>query len=296
MCGIFGACALPQTHFTSSRLRKIRDELFRLSESRGKEAAGLAIRNQEQLSVFKRPMAASKFIRNKPYQRFFDDTICSNGSQSNSPLSHPITFIGHSRLTTNGLQYINYNNQPVINEGFVGVHNGIITNESAIRERLPQLSHQLDVDTEVILSLLRHYYLKEGDIVQATRSTYQQIMGTAAIAVLAEDLDSLILSTNCGSLYFGRNRQQTVLFFSSERFILEQLLRFDHLEDEFGEFTITPIKANSGFLVGIDDLSLHPFLFDEPPRQQQPTGHKLSPLKIADYSEDEERARRALHR
>ena len=66
----------------------------------------------------------------------------------------PITLIGHSRLVTNGLQSQSYNNQPVIINDLIGIHNGIITNEEKIWSNHYELKREYEVDTEIILKLL----------------------------------------------------------------------------------------------------------------------------------------------
>ena len=42
MCGIFGIIARPDATLTAPELGRLLTQLFRLSESRGREAAGLA--------------------------------------------------------------------------------------------------------------------------------------------------------------------------------------------------------------------------------------------------------------
>jgi glucosamine 6-phosphate synthetase-like amidotransferase/phosphosugar isomerase protein len=47
------------------------------------------------------------------------------------------TAMGHSRLVTNGSQTNADNNQPVVKDGVIGVHNGIIVNEAELWARHP---------------------------------------------------------------------------------------------------------------------------------------------------------------
>lgn len=44
--------------------------LFKLSESRGKEAAGLAVRDDRGINVYKQPVPASKMIKQKGFKLF----------------------------------------------------------------------------------------------------------------------------------------------------------------------------------------------------------------------------------
>ena len=61
---------------------------------------------------------------------------------------------GHSRLITNGLDLIEGNNQPIIKNGIIGVHNGIITNIEEIRA---SLTIKFQENTILILRCFRLY-------------------------------------------------------------------------------------------------------------------------------------------
>src|SRR5690348_5299612 len=119
MCGIFGAVA-----GASSRLRhrpelqQSIEQLFLLSESRGKEAAGLAVTDPDALMVYKAAVPAREMLRSPGYQAFFREAVHDG--------RNGIAIIGHSRLVTDGGRESNENNQPVLAPGIVGIHNGIV--------------------------------------------------------------------------------------------------------------------------------------------------------------------------
>ncbi len=69
MCGIFGVISSAPKQVTPHWVRGRTTELLKLSESRGKEAAGLAY--GETLHVLKRPYPASQFMRSDEYRDFF---------------------------------------------------------------------------------------------------------------------------------------------------------------------------------------------------------------------------------
>src|SRR2546426_958740 len=108
MCGIFGVSVGPSATFPASYLDRVLKSQFLLSESRGKEASGLAIRDADTLSVYKQPLAASTLVRSSPYreilQKIGDRTL-------DRCIRPPFAAIGHSRLVTNGRQSCNDNNQ-----------------------------------------------------------------------------------------------------------------------------------------------------------------------------------------
>ena len=55
MCGIFGILIGNNLNISRTLLKSIVDDLFKLSESRGKEAAGIAICSNNDITVYKQP-------------------------------------------------------------------------------------------------------------------------------------------------------------------------------------------------------------------------------------------------
>src|SRR5688500_1423344 len=120
MCGIFGSVIANRSGFRrNGQLERSVERLFLLSESRGKEASGIALSNDASLLIYKSPTPASEMIRRRDYR----DMLRSATSQSNGG---NLAFIGHSRLVTDGVREVNRNNQPVVTSGIAGIHNGII--------------------------------------------------------------------------------------------------------------------------------------------------------------------------
>ncbi len=111
MCGIFGFTATEKRGYSEKEIKKILWLLFRLSESRGKEAAGLAVKTDESIDVLKSPLSASDFLKSDSYKKFIDKSLGSVSGQDGY-----VTIIGHSRLATHGTEYESKNNQPVIKE------------------------------------------------------------------------------------------------------------------------------------------------------------------------------------
>lgn len=67
MCGIFGLL-LADGLRSSCDLKEVTNNLFKLSESRGKEASGIAVRVNGSIYVFKEPLSSSKGVKSKKYQ------------------------------------------------------------------------------------------------------------------------------------------------------------------------------------------------------------------------------------
>lgn len=249
MCGIFGIVPGPRFESNGASLRARIDELYRLSETRGKESSGFAARAGDRISVYKQPLAASELIRSEEYGTLVDSLIeCSS--------TGPFAFVAHSRLVTNGVQTINDNNQPVAKDGLVGVHNGIIVNDAALWERYPHLVRESEVDTEVLLALAADRLREHGRLSRAFREVFGLIEGAASVAVLSNSHEQLVLATNTGSLYYWHD-PATMFAFASERFILEQWLREGGHTVEGG--TVRQLEAGRGLVLDLGTVELSPF-------------------------------------
>jgi len=243
--------------FSIDLLKSTVDNLFRLSESRGKEASGLAVRAGNSITVLKEPYAASKLIRSKSYKNIYN-LIKTEGYTGRSN-NIPFAIIGHSRLVTNGKSELNSNNQPVIKDGAVGIHNGIIVNDGSLWKASPYLTRKYDVDTEVFLSLLQMYRKDNGSFAGAVKKTFCSIEGSASVALLFDDADCVLLATNTGSLYICPSKDRKILVFASEGYILKQLLGKKSLSPLFDASLISQVKAGSGYLACIPSLRMEHF-------------------------------------
>lgn len=257
MCGIFGILIGDGSNFSVDLLKSIVDNLFRLSESRGKEASGIAVRTGRSITVLKEPYAASKLIKSKTYRNIYN-LIKSEGYTGRSN-NIPLAIFGHSRLVTNGRSELNSNNQPVIKDGAVGIHNGIIVNDASLWEANPKLKRKYDVDTEVFLSLLQMFRNENSNFAGAVKKTFGSIEGSASVALLFDDADCVLLATNTGSLYTCPSKDQKILVFASESYILKQLLEKKFLRPLFDASSISQVKAGSGYLVCLPSLRMEHF-------------------------------------
>lgn len=245
MCGIFGILTSESSDRSSFFIEDVIKNLFLLSESRGKEASGLIVRTENSIQVLKEPIPASELIKSKPFNNIFISLPQGNRYGS--------AFMGHSRLVTNGKCELNTNNQPVIKDGAVGIHNGIIVNDHLLWKSFPDLEKKFDVDTEVLLSLLQHFRNNGFSLVQAAKNTYGLIEGSASIAVTFDNINSVLLATNTGSLYSAKSRKGDIIAFASEKFILKQL--FQRYADLFDPKTIEQIKPGTGCIITLSDMN-----------------------------------------
>jgi glutamine---fructose-6-phosphate transaminase (isomerizing) len=278
MCGIFGVvCADEQRQLA----RELALALLRFSETRGREAVGIAVHGGERIDVLKQGGSVSDFLASPKLAALLD-----------APRARTLAITGHSRLATNGTQSNVDNNQPVITRGSVALHNGIIVNDRALVTRYPSIAPQGELDSEVLAQLLRGKLDQTGDLVAATRETFAELEGSASIAMMFDNLDVMLLATNTGSLFqlTGKN----VLAFASERFILQRVLDDPKLGPALGDdVQLEQVRAGHALAITLGTLQRRAFSLapdrEEAPLASSPNGHHV---EIVDRSSRADRLQR----
>lgn len=209
MCGIFGY--IPKNDRAILATKTIVDRLFLLSQSRGKDASGIAVVFNDSIKVLKRPISAAKLIKSTEYRQLVS-------------ASEYLGLIGHARMETNGSFGQSYNNQPVVKNDYITIHNGIIVNDEALFKKY-DLRRDFEVDTEIINALVGKYVLEGSQLDCAIKETLKQCEGSYSIALIAASSNNLFLSTNTGSLYIADTSDYFI--FASENYFVEQILGND---------------------------------------------------------------------
>jgi len=234
-------------------------KLYACSQTRGSEAAGLTVVNGETIDVLKQAGSVQRFLGSEAFHGLMEraQTQYDKNRAGASPIVLAMT--GHTRLVTNGFQSNEDNNQPVIANGTVGIHNGIIVNDAELWSRFPAATKKSDVDTEVLVNILRKHFDEKSDLAWATQQAYREIKGAASIAFVFDKLDDLLLATNTGSLHYVVNERGTFFAFASERFILASLVDQLDLARTTGPLRIEQLPAGRALVVNLRDLARQEF-------------------------------------
>jgi hypothetical protein len=253
MCGIFGIVA-DSSKVSKDTVRGALSSLFLLSETRGKESAGITLVLPDEIVVQKSATRPKHFIGTQAYRQLIDEAM-----DRSKATGAPYVAFGHSRLVTNGSQTVHSNNQPVISGGIAGVHNGIIVNDGELTRTVPGIERRAAVDTEVFLQLVR-LGLKAGQSLDdALRAAFGKVVGTVSTALAFEDHDVLALGTNNGSLYVASSPETGVLAFASERYILESFIARGGLPWQLPADGVRNVAADECILIDLRDGSTRSF-------------------------------------
>ena len=254
MCGIFGVLSKNEKTYKTGLLEKSIYNLAKQSQSRGKDSSGICLLKGNEINVYKGPVKIRELLNKHEIK---NDIKITFNNQKQSSLA-----FGHARLVTNGSQLNNENNQPVIKDGIIGVHNGIVLNIDQLWNLNPDLNREFEIDTEIIFSLINKEINSKSSIQNAISKTIKSVFGTVSIALAFENCQKFVLATNNGSLYVLHNSKD-LLFFGSEKHILNQLILNKKLTQNIGEYKIYQIKPNSGIIIDLENFTMEDFNFDE---------------------------------
>jgi glucosamine--fructose-6-phosphate aminotransferase (isomerizing) len=178
MCGIVG-------YIGDKRVVPIVIEGLKRLEYRGYDSAGLAVVDHGRL-VIHRSVGKIKELENALW-----------GSNLGGNIG-----LGHTRWATHG-RPTEENAHPHTDctGDLVVVHNGIIENYLALKEKLLAEGHffRSETDTEVIAHLIEKYLKEDRDIEVATRRALNDVTGAYAIGVLWKGDPNRIVGAKCGS-------------------------------------------------------------------------------------------------
>ena len=255
MCGIFGVIA-KEENYKRKELVKLLEEAASLSQVRGKDSSGIAFRFQSasQIDVLKGPVSIAELLKTKEYKEF-KSSILNEIKQTNG--NKIFAALGHARLVTNGSQLEDVNNQPVVKDGIVGIHNGIIVNENELWNKYPHLTRQYEIDTEILFALIRKNLNNSLSSIQAINHSNKEIFGTVSTGFFINDIEEFVIYTNNGSLYILTNNKDLFIY-GSEKNILKEL--FDQNKNFFSNsYTLKQVPANCGYLIQYKDFRITEF-------------------------------------
>ena len=222
MCGIFGFVGAAGADLDNPSVQQAIRSLIRLSEPRGREASGIAAVLPGEIAVYRRALAPRRVLRHPAFAQFLDEVLPPGGR---SAATDEFAVLGHCRLVTNGTQVIESNNQPVLLDRVVGIHNGIVTNPHDLLAD-EDFADSVELDSEALFRHVERQLQKGVSLCAALRSTFGAMEGEASIAMFAREENQLVVGTNTGSLYVAG--QGPLFVWSSERYSLESFLREGH--------------------------------------------------------------------
>lgn len=111
------------------------------------------------------------------------------------------TGIAHTRWATHGEPSVINAHPHIVNDRIAVVHNGIIENHAALRERLKAEGRECvsDTDTEVIAHLVERAIASEGALLPAVQTVLPLLQGAYALAIVDREAPDTVIVARQGS-------------------------------------------------------------------------------------------------
>ncbi|RLF88105.1 hypothetical protein DRN34_00010 [Thermococci archaeon] len=181
MCAIFGLGFQNGSMFNPKDIKEVVKKLLVSCQIRGTHATGIAIANEDEVTVVKHNVRAEEFITSAEFHDAFDKHVKFTGDRVNRPTTQ---IIGHCRHQTKGTHRVNGNNHPIVCDRLIGTHNGIISNDEELYVQY-SLRRKAEVDSEVIFQLIESQLerMKEG-MVKAIQGATEKLSGSFACGII----------------------------------------------------------------------------------------------------------------
>ena len=223
MCGIFGFSYKQSSKINNFSFIENDIKLFtQLSRIRGSDTFGISASNYNKNFVYKINSDPAKAIKRKDFKKFLKDEI-ANLQNEDSILS----IIGQTRLVTNGTKFLYANNQPIITKSIVGVHNGIIVNyDRRTADKTVNLEgHNIKSDSLEFYEVLEKINDEGSSFLTEYLNYVKGVVGNYSIAFRLLNKSQIVLSSNCGALYYFYDEEKNFFAFSSEKNFLIKFLK-----------------------------------------------------------------------
>jgi len=219
VCGIFGIVSTERID------REHLNQMAKYARQRGRDSSGLMFHDTDFYNVTRVDYDIKRLL-----------------SKQRSLKTNMV--MGHSRLITNGFS----DNQPVVRDGLVLIHNGIVVNEESVWQDL-NLPRLFGIDSEAIIGVALQYLSVGGSVEGLSKEILRVCKGTISVALALPKLGKLCFFSNNGSLYLGK--QDKADYFASERYPLE-MLGCDDIKQVWQDGVIIDIPVEDEIVVSDD--------------------------------------------
>ncbi len=220
MCGIFGISYKKKNDsidFLS--LKSDINFLTKKSQLRGSDTFGILVKDNLQNSVYKINEDPIRALNRNDYKLFLNEKLKTN--------SDFINIIGQTRLVTNGSKFSEINNQPLISNHIIGVHNGIFVNLELKKDNEKTKNYEsikIKSDSLKFYELLSEKF-DEHEFIKNYKMNLSNMRGNYTIAFTLKKNNEIFLASNCGSLFYFYDESKNFFVYASEKKILYDYLK-----------------------------------------------------------------------
>jgi glutamine---fructose-6-phosphate transaminase (isomerizing) len=225
MCGIFGfSLGRNLSLAENSSVKKDIKNFVKLSIKRGTDAFGINVNFDNNNYIYKSNSNPKIVIKKKEYDNFIDKKLKLASNKKNF-----LNYFGQTRLVTNGTKFLYKNNQPISLKRITGLHNGIIFFNNEKEESQSKKNYE---SFQMKSDSLNFFEKLENKIEENNESAIicfmkfiKEIDGNFSIAFSDLKEQILLISSNCGSLYYYHDIKKKIFTYASEKKILEKFIK-----------------------------------------------------------------------
>ncbi|BFM16493.1 hypothetical protein R50073_26760 [Maricurvus nonylphenolicus] len=240
MCAILGLVLRRYDIKFEDKLEQTLTGLLLASESRGKDATGVCLISDGEIFNLRESQSAKNFVKTSNYKKFI------NKAKEVYRDEGGITILGHTRLATHGLSQLKSQHQPLVSEGLVVSHNGLVLNKFSEPN---ELGVKYKSDTELLLSDINSKISSQADVESSFNEIFSGLEGENNLLLGFSDRDVLVGYTNTGSLYALIGEASDYAVLCSEKSYLQRSFISKLVGNE--RFDIQAIKPGNSICVNI---------------------------------------------
>ncbi len=218
MCAIFGFMDYNGIIGNTS-LKTLIKALSVEAECRRTDATGISYVKDGEMVTFKKARPAHKV---KLY--FPADTKC---------------VIGHTRMTTQGSEKLNYNNHPFEckcgRESFALAHNGFLYNDKELKAKYKLPETKIETDSYIAVQFLEHF---GGVDIENIKKMSELVEGSFVFTILRND-NTLFLVKGCNPLTLYHFPDLGLYVYASTKSILDNALQKSDLIYKYCEIKVS---------------------------------------------------------
>lgn len=222
MCGIFGVFPGNVKNYTLNNLLKDISTISNLSSARGSDTFGISFFSKNRIYTYKSFKNPKKTIKCE----IFKDRVFKN---INNDILKSISFMGQTRLVTTGSKFVYDNNQPIVTNGVLGVHNGIFFNEKIFKKYKKINFEDYNQKSDSLTFFEELGKFKKNTFVNSYIDLLKKKKGNYSIAFRHINDDKIYVSSNTGSIYYLYDKNNG-FYFASEKKILNDFIKKSYLE------------------------------------------------------------------
>lgn len=245
MCGIGGVKKFGKEPITPYHITALAIGLA----TRGLDATGVALADDEEIHVLKNDVPAWKFVGSKSFKHFLKTHLTKD--------TH--TVLVHTRAASagKGTPRKVYNNHPMFDGETAVIHNGFIHNDDEIFEALGGVKRYAETDSDVIRAIVTTHGMGKKGIRELNK-----LNGSVASAIISKrEPRKLLLLRSGNPLVLGHLGD--LLFFASEKKAIHQATRpykkWRNFAFQMGASSVefAPFPIDSAQLIGEAGLEWH---------------------------------------